>query len=387
MLSLDSLDDFRSLVRRFVVGEIDPFVDTWEAAGIFPAHSLLKKMGALGLLGIGYDPTYGGQGLDIRHDLVFLEELGRAKSAGVTLGITVQTHMATPALHRHGSAALKEEYLRPAIAGELVGAIGVTEPGAGSDVYALRTRAIRDGDFYRISGAKMFITNGTQADFMTTLVQTSDGPSHDRYSLLIVPTRLPGVTISAPLRKLGMRASDTAEIVFDRVAVPISNRIGEEGAGFRYQMEQFQIERFAGSVTCLTACDEMLRDTIGYVRQRIVFGKPLINKQVIRHRLVDLLTEIECCRQLLYSCAERIMQRCDALREVSMAKLKIGQLARQVGDECLQMHGGYGYMEEYRVSRFFRDMRLTSIGGGADEVMREIIAKISGLAGATRDND
>ncbi len=368
----------RRTVGEFVKKEINPYVDEWEENGT-PLHELFKRMGELGLLGIRYDPKYGGQALDHWFDVVFLEELGHCRAMGVPMAVGVQTHMATPALHDYGSEYLKEAYLKPAIAGEMVAAIGVTEPGAGSDVAALRTRAKKDGDTYVINGSKTFITNGVQADFVVMLVRTGDEPGYHSFSLILVPTNLPGFIVNKKLDKLGMRCSDTAELFFDDLRVPTENLIGAENEGFIIQMKQFQHERFCALPMSYIAALDMIDWTVEYIKERIVFGKPLIAKQVLRHRIVDWLTEIESLKQLTYHIVRMKIAGIDPTREVSMGKLLAGRLVRNVADGCLQMFGGMGFMNENWISRGFRDSRLLSIGGGADEVMSDIIARLEGL--------
>lgn len=369
----------RRAVRDFVNKEINPNMDEWEEKGIAPLHDLFKKMGELGFLGIRYDPKYGGQGLDYWYDTVFLEELGHIQGSGLPVAIAVQTHMATPAIDEFGSEYLKETYLKAAIAGEMVGAIAITEPGAGSDVSAITTTATRDGDYYIINGSKIFITNGTQADFLTLLAKTSDDAGYQSFSLFVVPTSLPGFSVSRKLDKLGLRSSDTAELFFDGVRVPAENLIGEEGQGFIYQMQQFQHERFAALPLVYVVAKDVIDMTVDHIRKRVVFGKPLITRQVLRHRLVDWLTEIECLKQLTYHIVRMKMEGLDVTREVSMGKLYASQVVRKVSDGCLQMFGGLGFMNEMLISRYYRDARLISIGGGADEIMREIIAKVEDL--------
>jgi citronellyl-CoA dehydrogenase len=372
-------EQVRKALRDFVNKRINPFVDEWEEKGIAPLHDLFKEMGDLGFLGIRYDERYGGQGLDYWYETVMLEEIARARCGGVPMAIAVQTNMATPAIAEFGSEYLKEKYLRAAIRGEMVGAIAVTEPDAGSDVAALRTFARKEGDVYVLNGSKTYITNGTQADFLTLLARTSEAPGYHSFSLFVVPTSLPGFKISKKLDKLGMRSSDTAELYFDDLRIPAENLIGREGEGFIYQMKQFQHERFSALPVCYIGAEEMIRETVAYIKKRIVFGKPLIKKQVLRHRLVDWLSEIECLRQLTYHIVRMKTAGQDATREISMGKLIGGRLLNQVADGCLQMYGGLGFMNEMHVSRFFRDARLISIGAGASEVMSDIIAKLEGF--------
>ena len=370
---------FRRVVRRFVETEINPHVEEWEAARIWPAREVLKKMGNLGLLGLNYPEAYGGGGVDYWYSAVLLEELGRADCAAVPMGIAVHTDMATPALAEFGSDDLKRRFLAPAIAGDLVAAIGVSEPDAGSDVAAIRTRAVADGDDYVINGSKMWITNGTQADFVTLLARTSGERGFRGMSLIVVPTDTPGFHVSRKLEKLGNHASDTAILTFEDMRVPQANRIGEEGLGFMLQMKQFQRERLAGSLMSTAGMEKIIRLTIAYCRERHTFGRPLIDNQVIHFRLCELLTEVEALRQLNYHCVRLIVAGEDVTKEVSMAKLKAGRLAREVADSCLQFHGGMGYVEEYPMARYFRDARLLSIGGGADEIMLGIIAKYENI--------
>ncbi len=370
---------FRQSVRRFVADEINPHVDEWEAAGIFPAHNLFKKMGDLGFLGLTYPEEYGGMALDDWYMVAFVEELGKADCAGVPMGIVVHTDMCTPALAKHGSEALKQQFLAPSIRGEMVGCIGVSEPDAGSDVASIRTRAVADGDDWVINGRKLYITNGTQADWVCLLARTSDEGGYRGMSLIVVPTATPGFRVGRKLEKLGNHSSDTAELIFDDVRVPRANTIGPEGQGFILQMQQFQRERLVGAIMAYSSCEKILRQTIAYTKQRHAFGKPLIANQVIQFRLAELLTEVEMLRQMCYHCARKSIAGEDYTREASMAKLKAGRLSREVADSCLQYYGGMGYMADMPIARFFRDARLISIGGGADEVMLGIIAKIEGL--------
>ncbi|HZO74353.1 MAG TPA: acyl-CoA dehydrogenase family protein [Ktedonobacteraceae bacterium] len=370
---------FRQLVRQFAEKEIEPHVDQWEADGIFPAHTLFKQMGDLGLLGLSYPEEYGGSNLDYWYNVIMHEELGRLSCGGVPMGISVHTDMATPALAQHGSDELKRRFLAPAIAGDMVASIAVSEPDAGSDVASIRTRAESDGDMYVINGTKMWITNSTQADFLVLLARTSPGTGYKGMSLIVIPTDIPGFSVSRKLEKLGNHSSDTGILNFDNVRVPKSFRIGEEGMGFTLQMQQFQKERLIGAVTGLAGAEKAIEITIKYCKERHAFGKPLIANQWIHFKLGELLTEIELLRQLTYHCTRMMLAGMDATLEVSMAKLKAGRLAREVADTCVQFHGGMGYVEEYPIARYFRDSRLLSIGGGADEIMLTIIAKNTGM--------
>jgi len=375
----DEHEAFRQMVRRFVETEINPYVEAWEAQRIFPAHELFKKMGNLGLLGLSYPEEYGGGGVDYWYSVVFLEEIGRIHCAGVPMGIAVHTDMATPALAEFGSHELKQRFLAPAIAGDMVAAIAISEPDAGSDVAAIRTRAEADGDDYVINGAKMWITNGTQADFVTLLARSSGEHGFKGMSLIVVPTDTPGFSVSHKLEKLGNHSSDTAILSFDNVRVPKANRIGEEGMGFSLQMKQFQRERLAAVLMSISGMERAIRMTINYGRERQAFGKPLIENQWIHFKIAELLTEVEALRQLAYHCVRVTVAGGDMTKEVSMAKLKAGRVAREVADTCLQFHGGMGYVEEYPMARYFRDARLLSIGAGADEIMLGIIAKCEGI--------
>ncbi len=368
----------RESLRQLIETEINPYADAWEEARSFPAHELFKKLGDAGFLGITRPPEYGGMGLDWSYAMVMAEELGHVKCGGVPMAIGVHTDMCTPALDRCGSDALKREFLAPSIAGDLVGCLGVSESGAGSDVASIRTTARKDGDDYVLSGEKMWITSGCQADWMCCLANTSDDAPHRNKSLIIVPLDAPGVERSRKLEKLGMWSSDTAQIFFDDVRVPRRHLIGEEGMGFSYQMMQFQEERLWAGANCLTALEDVIRETIEYTRQRQAFGRSILDNQVVHFRLAELATEVEALRSLVYRATELMVAGEDVTRLASMAKLKAGRLHREVADSCLQYWGGQGYMWESPVARAFRDGRLVSIGGGADEVMLGIICKLEG---------
>lgn len=369
----------RRTVEQFVADEINPNVDEWEREGSFPAHELFKKMGALGLLGINKPEEFGGLGLDYSYQLAFCEAMGEADHGAIPMAVGVQVDMATPALARFGSDALRREFLTPSIQGDYVACIGVSEPGAGSDVAAIQTKARRSGDDYVIDGSKMWITNGVQADWMCMLANTSDGDLHRSKSLLCVPLDAKGVTRERKLDKLGMRASDTALIHFEDVRVPQRYRIGEEGRGFVYQMVQFQEERLWGVASTLRWMEKSIEQTIAYTRQRETFGKPVLENQVVQFRLAELQTKVELLRSLIYRAAESMIAGEDVTHLASMAKLTGGRLLREIADGCLQYFGGMGFMNETPISRFYRDGRLLSIGGGADEIMLTIIAKKMGL--------
>ena len=368
-------DALRKTVKNFVDNEMDPFIDEWENAGIAPLHALFKKMGDLGLLGIHKPEAFGGSGLDYSYNLVFAEELGRAYGGSLPMAIGVQTDMATPALARFGSDELKREVLAPAIAGDMVACIGVSEPGAGSDVAGLKTTAKSDGDDYVINGSKMWITNATQADWICLLANTSDGNVHANKSLIVVPLNTPGIEISKPLNKLGMRASDTGQIFFNDVRVPKRNRIGEENKGFTMQMMQFQEERMYAAATALKGMERMIQDTIGWCKERHTFGQPVLNNQVVHFKLAELQTEVEALRALTWRACQQHIGGEDATYLASMAKLKSGRLWREVSDSCLQYWGGMGFMWDNPIARAYRDTRILSIAGGSDEMMLGIIAK------------
>jgi citronellyl-CoA dehydrogenase len=369
-------DEVRRTLRKFIDAEINPHVDAWEAEGRFPAHDLFKKLGDLGYLGLNKPPEFGGQGLDYSYAVVMAEELGAIRCGAVPIAIGVQTDMATPALARFGSDEVRREFLAPSVAGDVVACIGISEPGAGSDVAAMKTYARSDGDDYVINGGKMWITNGGQADWICLLANTSDEPAHRNKTLICVPMKSKGVEVARTLDKLGMRASDTAQIFFDDVRVPKRNRIGEEGRGFAYQVIQFQEERLWAAASTLVALETVIDDTIAYTRERKAFGRAILDNQTVHFRLAELATEVELLRSLVYRAAESLVAGEDVTRLATMAKLKCGRLAREVTDACLQYYGGMGFMNETPVTRAFRDFRLNSIAGGADEVMLTILAKL-----------
>ncbi len=380
-------EQIRDTLKRYIDEHINPHVDEWEEAGIFPAHQVFKGLGDLGLLGLTKPEAYGGAGLDYSYGMVMAETLGHINCGGVPMAIGVQTDMCTPALARFGGDELRKEFLMPAIAGDMVGCIGVSEPGAGSDVAGIKSVARKDGDDYVISGQKMWITNSIQADWMCMLVNTSDGPAHKNKSLVMVPMRdgpngklTKGIEIAQKIRKIGMNSSDTGLIYFDEVRVSQRYLIGQEGAGFVYQMQQFQEERLWAAASSLVTLTECVRKTIEWAQQRKMFGATLIDQQWVQFKLAELQTEIEALRALTWRAGELYVGGQDVLQLASMAKLKAGRLTREVADTCLQFWGGMGFTWENRVSRLYRDGRLGSIGGGADEVMLGIIAKTMGMA-------
>jgi citronellyl-CoA dehydrogenase len=371
-------DALRRSTAQFVEKEINPYAAEWDTAGRFPMHDIFKKMGDLGLLGICKPVENGGLGLDYSYNLVVAEELGRIACGGVTMSIGAQTDMATPALARFGSPELREKFLNKAITGEYVASIAVSEPHAGSDVAAIKTTAVKDGDDYVINGTKMWITNSMQSDFLCLLAITSEGKPHLNKSLIIVPNNAKGLTRSEPLHKLGNHSSETCQLFFDDVRVPQSNLIGEEGKGFTMQMMQFQEERIWAAASALGGMERCIEATVEYCKQRTAFGKPLIDNQAVHFRIAELQTEVEALRALTYQACELYVAGEDVTKLASMAKLKSGRLSREVGDSCLQYWGGMGYMWDNPASQFYRDGRLGSIAGGADEIMLGIIAKLTG---------
>ncbi|OFA00888.1 acyl-CoA dehydrogenase family protein [Duganella sp. HH101] len=371
--------ELQRTLKRFIESEINPHVDEWEEAGIFPAHALFRKMGELGLLGLTKPVEYGGLGLDYSYSMAMAETLGHVDCGAIPMAIGVQTDMCTPALARFGSDALRREFLAPAISGEMVGCVGVSEAHAGSDVAAIRTSARKDGGDYIINGSKMWITNSLQADWMCVLVNTSDGPAHKNKTLVMVPMDTPGVSVGKKIRKIGMNASDTGLIYFDEVRVPQRHAIGEEGQGFVYQMLQFQEERLWAAANAVQGLENCIDLTVEWARERAMFGGRLLDNQHVYFKLAELKTEVESLRALTYRAGQLYISGKDVTELASMCKLKAGRLLRMVPDACMQFWGGMGYSWDNRVARLFRDGRLTSIAGGADEVMLGIIAKQMGI--------
>jgi citronellyl-CoA dehydrogenase len=364
-------------VERFIVNEVNPHVPAWEAAGEFPSHQVFKQLGDLGLLGLKYPEAFGGAGLDFSYSAVMAEALGVCGCGGVPMAIGVQTDMATPALARFGSDELRRDYLAPTLRGDMVACLGVSEPGGGSDVAAIKTTARAEGGDWVINGTKMWITNGLKADWCCLLANTDDGPAHRNKSLIVLPMDAPGIS-KQKIHKIGMHSSDTAQLFFDNVRVPRRNLIGEEGKGFPYQMMQFQEERLWAAASSLRTFDRLIDATIDYTRQRQAFGRSVLDNQVVHFRLAELRTEVEALRALTWSAIEQYVAGQDVTRLASMAKLKCGRLGRELADSCLQYWGGMGFTADNPVSQFYRDGRLTSIGGGADEVMLGIICKLEG---------
>jgi citronellyl-CoA dehydrogenase len=377
--------EVQKTLKRYIDEHINPHVDEWEAAEMMPAHEIFKGLGNLGLLGLTKPEAYGGAGLDYSYSMAMAETLGHIHCGGVPMAIGVQTDMATPALARFGSEELKREFLAPAIAGDMVGCIGVSEPGAGSDVSAIKSVARKDGDDYLISGQKMWITNSLQADWMCMLVNTGDGPAHKNKSLVMVRMRengklVKGIEVAQKIRKIGMNSSDTGLIYFDEVRVPQRNLIGTEGSGFIYQMQQFQEERLWCAASTLQSLTNCISWTVEWAQERKLFGASLADQQWVQFKLAELKTEVESLRALTYLAVEHYVAGEDVTEWATMAKLKAGRLNRIVPDTCLQFWGGMGFTWENKVSRMYRDGRLASIGGGADEVMMGILSKIMGIA-------
>ncbi len=372
-------DAFRAMVRDYVEREINPRIPEWEAAEMMPLHDIFADMAKLGMLGLEYEPEFGGQGADHLFTLILAEEFGRCDHGSLPMALGVQVDMATPSLARFGTPEQKEQFLAPALRGEMVASIAVSEPDAGSDVAALRTRAERDGDEWIINGSKMWITNSIQADWLCLLARTSDEGGYAGMSQIIVPTTAPGFSVSKKLDKLGMRASDTALLAFDDCRVPVANTIGQVGKGFQQQMAQFVVERMWGAYSVVGACERAIERTAEFLTERHVFGEPLLSKQYIQFKLAELNAEIDLLRTYHRSIAADYQAGLDTTRKATIAKLTAGRLVRKVADECLQFHGGMGYVEETWTARFLRDNRLTSIGGGADEVMLQVLARMDGL--------
>ncbi|HVN86461.1 MAG TPA: acyl-CoA dehydrogenase family protein [Candidatus Binatia bacterium] len=368
---------FRDTVRKFVQTELAPRAREFDKMGRLD-KSLYRKMGDLGLLGIRYDAQYGGQGLDYSYQAIFLEELALSDNAGVTMGISVHTDMATPALARFGTEELKRKYLVPAIKGEQVAAIAVTEPSAGSDVARIKTRAVRDGDQWVINGSKIYITNAATADWLCLLAVTDPDAGYGGFSQIIVPTDSPGFSYEL-LDKIGNKGSDTGLLFFDDVRVPVSNTIGDAQRGFQQQMMQFQDERMVVVCTSPVTAQRLWGQTLEHCQQRVAFGKPLSKMQVNAFKFVDMKIQIEAAQEFAHRCIRRMMRNEDASLDISMCKVFCTTMHQYVATTCMQLWGGAGYMYENPAGRAFVDSRLASIGGGADEVMKQVVAKMMGI--------
>jgi acyl-CoA dehydrogenase len=367
--------DLREQVARFVAREVEPHALAWDEAGMTP-RAVLRQMGALGWLGLRYPARYGGAEADMTTNVVFQEALSRSTSGGFVITVLVHTDMASPHLVHAGSAGQVERWLPAITRGDCITAVAVTEPDAGSDVAAIRTRARRDGDGYVLDGTKMFITNGVHADLVFVAARTdADAAGSRGLSIFAVERGTPGFRVGRALKKQGWLASDTAELVFENCRVPAANLIGEENAGFYAVMKNFQVERIALGAMAVGQCLTALELTWQYVTTRRAFGAPLWDKQAIRQQLAMLSARVAAARQLLYHCAWLVDQGQDAVREVSMLKALTGELVNDVTYACQQFHGGMGYMRETPIERLVRDARVLAIGGGATEVMLEEVAK------------
>jgi citronellyl-CoA dehydrogenase len=370
----------RDVVRRFARDELAPHAEEWDEAGIFP-REIFNRAGELGILGIGHPVEYGGLGLDWWYTAAMAEEMVHSDNSGVNMALMVQSDMATPIIAAVGSDELKREFLAPAITGEKIAALGISEPGGGSDVAAIRTTARKDGDDYVINGQKLWITNGTRADFITLAVRTGEaGSGFNGISLLVFPTDVKGFHFGKPLKKIGNKASDTAELFFEDCRVPQRYLLGAENMGFIHIMTNFQGERLIGAVATVAGMEHAVRMTMQYARERTAFGRPLSKFQVWRHKLVEHLTAIEAARRLTYLAVDKFVKEpYNATREITMAKLFAGDLAQRVVYDCQQIHGGFGYTTEYAIGRLFTDIRLITIGGGTSEIMKEILVKTEGF--------
>ncbi len=370
-------DRLRESIGSFVEKELAPHADEWEET-TFP-DSVMRRMGELGFLGLSMPEEYGGQGGDYFCNLVLAEELAKSHSGGLAMGVAVQTDMAMPPIHLFGTEEQKQEWLVPAIKGEKILCLGITEPDAGSDVSGIKTRAVRDGDEYVINGSKTYITNGHRADVIVLVTKTDPDKGYDGFTLFLVPMDAPGVIREKKLEKLGMHASDTALLAFQDVRVPASAMLGEEGKGFFHIMWELQGERLIGAAGCVAGAQRCFDKTLQYALEREAFGRPIGKFQAIRHKFADMATKIEAGRQMTYMTAWRFNNGEYPVREISMAKLFTAQMACEVTDECLQIHGGAGYMKEYGIERAWRDMRLNRIGAGSDEIMLDVIGRSYGL--------
>lgn len=366
-------DELRQNIRKFVEKEMIPYELEWEEKGLFPVE-LYKKMGDLGFLGIKFDEKYGGLGLDYFSNVVFIEELSRT-AGGAALGIMTHTDIAATAINLLGTEAQKEKYLIPSITGDLIGALGVTEPNHGSDVGGIETTAKKDGDYYIVNGSKLYITNGSRADYIILGAKTNPELGHKGISLFILDTKSEGFKVSKKLEKVGQRASDTVELSFDNVKIHKDNLLGEENKGFYYIMHNFQGERLSGAIMAYAMAEKVWEDTYKYCNEREAFGQKIAKFQVNSHKLVDMLTEIEAGKHMTLHACWLFGQGIECSKEISIAKLFCGEMSFRVINQALQLHGGAGYMLEYPVQRFWRDCRVISIGGGTSEIMKEIISK------------
>jgi acyl-CoA dehydrogenase len=365
---------FRQGLRAFLDKEVMPNIDQWEEEQCMP-KDLWPKFGEMGYFGLNYAEKYGGMDADFMYSVIFMEEISKCESGGFMILPAVQQFMSSPYIYKHGSEFLKEKYLTKAISGEWIFSIGISEPGAGSDVANIRTSAIRQGDHYIVNGSKTFITNGVYGDVLVLVCKTDPEKGAAGVSLIVMDLDSPGVS-RTKLKKLGWHASDTAELAFDNVKVPVQNLIGDEGQGFYYLMGGLQLERLAGAIAGFASCEWALQYSMQYLSEREAFGRPLNKFQVLRHRVAQLASEIEANKQFVYHCCRLHATGEYAVKECSMAKLLSSELAEKVMTDCLQFFGGYGFMEEYKMARAYRDCRVGTIGGGTSEIMREILAKM-----------
>ena len=378
-LFTDEHETFRATCREFVESELAPHAAAWEQEGSFPDW-VFKRMGDLGLLGVRYPVEHGGAGGDWGHAIVLAEEMARCGSGGVGMAVAVQTEMATPPILKFGTDDQKRRYLEPTIRGEKIVCLGITEPGAGSDVANIQTTAVRDVDgCWTINGAKTFITNGVRADYCLLVTRTDKARGYEGFSLFLVDTDLPGFTVSRKLDKLGMRSSDTAELALNDVRVPDSALLGEAGRGFTQIMWELQGERVIGAAGSIAGGWLVFEKTLAYAKERHAFGRPIGRFQVNRHKFATMATELEAARQLMYDTALAWERGEYPVKQISMVKLYSGLVVNRVMNECLQLWGGMGYATETGIERAWRDSRLLRIGGGTDEIMREVISKTMGL--------
>lgn len=366
---------FRDVLRTFIQKEILPHVDQWEKENKIDKN-IWKKMGDMGFMGLNYPEAYGGLDLDFYYSMIFCEELSHCFSGGFTIAALVIQYMSAPYLLKYASEELKQHYLRPVIAGDMVSAVAITEPGAGSDVQNIRTTAVREGDHYVVNGAKTFITNGYYGDFFITAVKTDTSKANKGISLLLIDRNAIGVSANK-IEKMGWHASDTAELAFDNVKVPVTNLIGEEGAGFSYLMAGLQLERLTAAINSISTAESALQYTLDYIGQREIFGKKEQEFQVIRHRVAQMVADIKTTKAFIHHCCDLQNRGEYAVEECSIAKLQAGELAIKIVHQCLQLFGGYGYTEDYKIARLYRDVRVGTIIGGTSEIMLEIIAKIA----------
>jgi len=383
LIFTDEHEDLRESMETWVKKELAPHAHQWEET-LWP-DSALRRMGELGFIGLCFPEEYGGQGGDYYYSLVRAEALSYSGSGGLNMGLAVHTDMVLPPIEMLGTEDQKRRYLEPGIKGERIGALGITEPGAGSDVAGIRTSAIRDGDEYVINGSKMFITNGARADFIVLVTKTDPSARHDGITLFIVDLKdeagdnVPGFSVSRTLEKMGMHASDTAELSFEDVRVPAENLLGQEGKGFYHISWELQGERLVGAVGSVAGAERAFEKTLQYAKERKAFGRPIGKFQAIRHKFAEMAMKIEAAKQMVYTTAWRFNNGEYPVREITMAKLFAARIGCEVADECIQIHGGYGYMKEYDVERAYRDSRLNRIGAGSDEIMLDVIGRSYGI--------